>query len=105
MPGRTRCSASQSGLARSSGRAKVTGIDGYHSQPMVSPFLPDAEKVAAIRAAIPATGAGIYLNTGMAGPLASETVAAMRQYEDWQLRVGRGDPDDQQDHLERLDEC
>jgi L-cysteine/cystine lyase len=72
---------------------------------MVSPFLPDAEKVAAIRAAIPATGAGIYLNTGMAGPLASETVAAMRQYEDWQLRVGRGDPDDQQDHLERLDEC
>jgi len=58
---------------------------------MVSPFLPDAEKVAAIREAMPATTAGIYLNAGTAGPMSRETVAAMREMEDWELRVGRAD--------------
>ena len=72
---------------------------------MVSPFMPDAEKVAAIREAMPATTGGIYLNAGTAGPLARETVAAMREVEDWELRVGRADPDGYIAFAERLDEC
>ena len=57
---------------------------------MVSPFLPDDRKVDAIRAALPATSAGIYLNTGTAGPLPAETAAAMAEAADWELRTGRG---------------
>ncbi|MET1232879.1 MAG: aminotransferase class V-fold PLP-dependent enzyme [Candidatus Limnocylindrales bacterium] len=72
---------------------------------MVAPFLPDAEKVAAIREAMPATTGGIYLNAGTAGPLSRETVAAMREIEDWELRVGRADPDGDLVFMERLDEC
>lgn len=72
---------------------------------MVSPFMPDADKVAAIREAMPATTGGIYLNAGTAGPLARETVAAMREIEDWELRVGRADPDGYIAFAERMDEC
>lgn len=72
---------------------------------MVAPFQPDPEKLAAIREALPATGAGIYLNTGSAGPLPGETVRAMREIEDWELRVGRGDPAGWEAFLERMDEC
>lgn len=72
---------------------------------MVSPFMPDADKVAAIREAMPATTAGIYLNAGTAGPLARETVAAMREVEDWELRVGRADLDGYIAFEERMDEC
>ena len=56
---------------------------------MVNPFLPDDEKVAAVRAALPATGAGIYLNTGTAGPLPRETAAAMAEVAEWELATGR----------------
>ena len=37
-----------------------------------------AQKVAALRAGLPATRAGIYLNTGTGGPLPAEAAAAMR---------------------------
>ncbi|OGN88102.1 MAG: hypothetical protein A2X23_11020 [Chloroflexi bacterium GWC2_73_18] len=59
---------------------------------MVSPFLPESEKVAAVRAELPATGAGIYLNTGTAGPLLLVADAAMRETAERELRVGRADP-------------
>lgn len=72
---------------------------------MVDPFLPEPEKVAAIREALPATGAGIYLNTGSVGPLSTETVRAMREAEDWELRVGRGNPDDWELLFERVEEA
>ena len=49
--------------------------------------MPDAEKVAAVRQALPAVGAGIYLNTGSAGPLPAETAAAMAELD------GLGAPD------------
>ena len=39
----------------------------------------EAAKVAELRAAIPATTAGIYLNAGSNGPLPREVDAAMRQ--------------------------
>src|SRR3712207_2090892 len=67
--------------------------------------MPEAEKLAAIREALPATGAGIYLNTGSAGPLPSESVRAMREIEDWEERVGRGSPDDWDTVFERMDEA
>ncbi len=72
---------------------------------MVAPFLPDVEKLAAIREALPALGAGIYLNTGSVGPLPAETAAAMAELVDYELRVGRGHPADFDRFLERLDEA
>ncbi len=72
---------------------------------MVAPFLPDDEKVAAVREALPALGAGIYLNTGSVGPLPAETAAAMAELVDYELRVGRGSMDDWDAFVERLAEC
>lgn len=59
---------------------------------MVTPFMPDDEKIPALREALPATAAGIYLNTGSAGPLPRETAKAMAEAEGWELRTGRADP-------------
>lgn len=72
---------------------------------MVAPFLPDDEKLAAIREALPALGAGIYLNTGSVGPLPAETAAAMAELVDYELKVGRAHPADFERFLERLDEA
>ena len=72
---------------------------------MVAPFLPDPEKVAAVRDALPATGAGIYLNTGSAGPLAAEAIRAMREVEDWEIRVGRASWEDWEAFLDRMEEA
>lgn len=58
---------------------------------MVAPFLPDPEKFAAIREALPALSAGIYLNTGSVGPLPAETAAAMAEIAVRERDVGRAD--------------
>lgn len=58
---------------------------------MVAPFLPDAEKLTAIREAIPALSAGIYLNTGSVGPLPAETAAAMAEMATRERDIGRAD--------------
>ena len=65
----------------------------------------DAAKVAAVRAALPATSAGIYLNTGSCGPLPAETAAAMAQLADWELRLGRASPETHDDVLQRMEEA
>ena len=52
----------------------------YHRN-VVTPFLPDDEKIPAIREALPSTAAGIYFNTGTAGPLPRETARAMAEAE------------------------
>lgn len=49
----------------------------------------DDAKVATLREQLPATGAGIYLDTATRGPLPAEVAAAMREADDWELRVGR----------------
>lgn len=72
---------------------------------MVSPFLPDDEKLAAVRAALPATGAGIYLNTGTCGPLPAETAAAMAELAEYELRIGRAHDDYYRETLVRMDEA
>lgn len=56
---------------------------------VVSPFLPDDDKVDAVRRALPATGAGIYLNTGSCGPMPEETARAMAEATELDLRIGR----------------
>lgn len=72
---------------------------------MVAPFLPDAEKLAAIREALPALSAGIYLNTGSAGPLPAETAAAMAEIAARERDVGRGHPAVFEESLVRLSEA
>lgn len=51
---------------------------------------PDREKLAALRAGLPAVSAGIYLDAATAGPMPAETAAALREADEWELRVGRG---------------
>ena len=72
---------------------------------MVTPFLPDDQKIPALREALPSTAAGIYLNTGTAGPLPRETAHAMAEAEAWELRSGRADIHLYQDSLERMAEA
>jgi L-cysteine/cystine lyase len=72
---------------------------------MVAPFLPDEDKVAAIRAELVATGAGIYLDAASAGPLPAESDRAMRDWADWELRVGRAGDDTEAEFQVRLDEA
>ncbi len=72
---------------------------------MVTPFLPDDEKIPAIREALPSTAAGIYLNTGTAGPLPRETAHAMAEAEAWDLRTGRADLNFYKDSVERKAEA
>jgi L-cysteine/cystine lyase len=72
---------------------------------VVAPFLPDAEKLAAIRTALPALAAGIYLNTGTAGPLPAETAAAMAEIAARERDVGRGHMDAFEETLVRMAEA
>jgi L-cysteine/cystine lyase len=72
---------------------------------VVAPFLPDDEKVAAVREALPALGAGIYLNTGFVGPMPAETAAAMAELVEYELRIGRAAMDYWDGFLERLAEA
>ena len=67
--------------------------------------MPDAEKLAAVREALPALSAGIYLNTGSVGPLPAETAAAMAELEVRERDVGRAYPDDFDEFLARMAEA
>ena len=72
---------------------------------MVGPFLPDDEKLPAIREALPSTAAGIYLNTGTCGPLPRETARAMAELEGIELRTGRADAAYWRDSAQRMQEA
>jgi selenocysteine lyase/cysteine desulfurase len=72
---------------------------------VVAPFLPDADKLAAVREALPAVAAGIYLDTPLAGPLPAETARAMADVESWELGTGRAGRDRRADVLARIDEA
>jgi selenocysteine lyase/cysteine desulfurase len=72
---------------------------------MTEPLAPDAEKLAALRAGLPATGAGIYLDTATRGPLPAESAAAMRDAEEWELRVGRATEGREDDVAQRAAEA
>jgi L-cysteine/cystine lyase len=72
---------------------------------MIDPFLPEEEKLAAIREELPATAAGIYLNTGSTGPLPRETARAMAELESIELLAGRANRDYWRESAERLAEA
>ena len=65
----------------------------------------DAEKLVAIRAAIPALAAGIQLNTGSAGPLPAEVIAVMTELADYERTYGRGSYDYYLEGLDRRSEA
>ena len=67
--------------------------------------MPDAEKLTAVRAALPALSAGIYLNTGSVGPLPAETAAAMAEIADYERDLGRAHPDYMEDAFARMAEA
>jgi selenocysteine lyase/cysteine desulfurase len=67
--------------------------------------MPDEEKLAAIRALLPSTSAGIELNVADAGPLPAETARAMQEAADWELRTGRGHAAALDERAGRLDEA
>ncbi len=62
-------------------------------------------RVASLRAGLPATRAGIYLDTGTAGPIPAEAAAAMREIADRDLEIGRAAPDSHEELLARMDEA
>jgi len=72
---------------------------------VVAPFPPGPEKLEAVRSALPALSAGIYLNTGSVGPLPAETAAAMADVAAWELKVGRAHSDVFEDLLGRMAEA
>ncbi len=72
---------------------------------MVTPFLPDDEKLAAVRDALPATAAGIYLDTPSHGPIPAEVHRAMTELAEWELTFGRGSPEYLDETLQRIDEA
>ncbi len=65
----------------------------------------EADKVARLRELLPATGAGIYLDTAAMGPLPAETAAAMRDADEWELRVGRATEGRTEDYDQRVEEA
>jgi L-cysteine/cystine lyase len=62
-------------------------------------------RLAALRAGLPATRAGIYLNTGTSGPLPAEAAAAMAEAADRELALGRATRDAHEELVERMDEA
>ena len=67
--------------------------------------MPESEKIAAIRQMLPATGAGIYLNTGTCGPLPTETMRAMDEQAANELAVGRARTDQLVAFMDRMAEA
>ena len=65
----------------------------------------ESAKVQRLRELLPATAAGIYLDTAYRGPLPAETAAAMRDAEDWELRVGRATEGRAEDAAQRRAEA
>jgi L-cysteine/cystine lyase len=69
------------------------------------PAASERERLAVLRAGLPATRAGIYLNTGTAGPLPAESAAAMAEVADRELAVGRATRESYEDLIARMDEA
>ncbi len=70
-------------------------------RPPVSGGQADADRVKALRQVLTATGAGIYLATHVAGPLPAETLAAVHESDELELRIGRVGPDRAEDLEQR----
>ena len=65
----------------------------------------DADKLAAVRAALPSLSAAIQLNTGSVGPLPAEVAAAMAQLSDYERDFGRAQTEYWLETAQRIDEA
>lgn len=65
----------------------------------------DADKLAAVRAALPSLSAAIQLNTGSVGPLPAEVAAAMQQLADHERDFGRAQAEYWEESKQRIDEA
>jgi L-cysteine/cystine lyase len=72
---------------------------------MSMPTSSEGERLAALRAGLPATRAGIYLNTGTAGPIPAEAAAAMAEVAERELAVGRATRESYEELIARMDEA
>ncbi len=72
---------------------------------MVAPLTPDRARLKALREALPAVGAGIYLNAASAGPLPAETARAMADEAAREATLGRAHDQDPQETVERVGEA
>jgi selenocysteine lyase/cysteine desulfurase len=72
---------------------------------VVAPLTPDRARLTAIREALPAVAAGIYLNTAAAGPLPAETARVMAEAAAREVTLGRAHPADMAETLERVGEA
>jgi len=59
------------------------------------------DRVRGLRDVLTATGAGIYLSTHLAGPIPAETMTAVHESDDMELRIGRAGPDRDDDIEQR----
>ena len=65
----------------------------------------DDDRVRALREVLTATGAGIYLSTHVAGPIPAETLVAVHESDDMELRIGRAGADRDDDLEQREKEA
>ena len=65
----------------------------------------DADKLAAVRAALPSLSAAIQLNTGSVGPMPAEAAAAMAQLADYERDFGRAQVEYWDESKQRIDEA
>lgn len=65
----------------------------------------DADKLAAVRAALPSLASAIQLNTGSAGPLPAEVAAAMAELEAYERDFGRAQAAYWEEAKQRMDEA
>ena len=72
---------------------------------MSTPTASDRDRLAVLRAGLPATRAGVYLNTGTAGPLPAEAAAAMAEAAERELTVGRATRESFEELTARMDEA
>jgi selenocysteine lyase/cysteine desulfurase len=59
------------------------------------------DRVRGLRDVLVATGAGINLSTHLAGPIPAETMAAVHESDEMELRIGRAGPDRDDDMAQR----
>ena len=65
----------------------------------------DADKLTAVRAALPSLSAAIQLNTGSVGPMPAESAAAMAQLADYERDFGRAQVEYWDESKQRIDEA
>src|SRR4029079_8028356 len=76
-----------------------------YDRSVVSPFMSDADKLAAVRAALPSLSSAIQLNTGSVGPMPAQAAAAMAQLAEYERDFGRAQLEYWDESRQRIDEA